>query len=1006
MSKLLTRPPSSLPRDPTPTSSTPTPTPPPTKTSLGFLLSPNGTSHSSSTTTAAPTTPPISVNPPSNRSPLSASAKPSPAAGAKPSPPSLVMAASPTASTKRPRSNLDLLPPAALTQIAYHLVVDNTGNGGHPSALIPLLLTCRATYNAISFDNNPKLYNSLFRATFDYAALDRRYEWMVQHLSDVAGRGRKIFDLFSDPRSWAVDYKTRWGQSWRMRQVVKHHSIHVPGVCDRDQLTADLWNVWFMLTENDGKNIHFLAEECSFQPWIVVYYKDEMLKESLVPGYPPETGTKALSIWCALLSGTDLSAEQTPAEVDEKIFIMRPYVFACAKYDITYAPWHHRRLPLCEPNCKEHEPDVTMRSKAMPYKRFGYTWMRAPPHFVLGCYLVFLRLLERQPGRMGLKPGSSTFSLSPADAMRPGLFSTTRIMPSIYHDREWQRDTMCQDPHTSPGLPPLTFRGELQGFWRGKFLFYDFDMYRQILAGNMRGVYTGTFAEQAAEMEFKETVIKVRKEEVGGDGPMLCAGFQDEAEEGSEEEQSRIQAGYGHEVCKDENEPDEEGWTKEILITGRCRTSWGWAQVRGRVRAWDGLVMLAIAYSRHVMGRWLWRGYLHTGGHLIGRWRDTFTVENLRGYEGAFGMVRAGDIFYPSHFPKRMEDSLGVDHSGVPGHAPGPVPAFPSQQLLSRPVTVAHQSRQAHSISTPPTPLSAISGGRSPSVLTPRQHQVSPPPNSSHFHPVGRYYPSSSERESRVSPEHVALVKRESQGPKSMEAWRPTAHPENERAIKRQRMENETSLSSASSAVASKYLGPPPLSSPSKSSSWPSKDMERSSSRNPGSTFPTDLLNPREDEYEGRRGSGVGLNDSKIVERFRRTEGNDEPVDKFGGQRRVSVVSPAMNGRDVPFTTLPMSREASPIYWQSNSNSKISGVPGHSMRGNFDTSTKSLPPLEHLHPHPHPHSQPLRRYSGQTEPDRSMLDDSEHTGAVKFSVVPESNLRDYGRARTGSEGMA
>jgi hypothetical protein len=29
-------------------------------------------------------------------------------------------------------------------------------------------------------------------------------------------------------------------------------------------------------------------------------------------------------------------------------------------------------------------------------------------------------------------------------------------------------------------------------------------------------------------------------------------------------------------------------------------------------------------------------------------------------------MVRAGDIFYPSHFPKRMEDSLGVDHSGVP----------------------------------------------------------------------------------------------------------------------------------------------------------------------------------------------------------------------------------------------------------------------------------------------------------------------------------------------------
>ena len=264
----------------------------------------------------------------------------------------------------------------------------------------------------------------------------------------------------------------------------------------------------------------------------------------------------------------DLSAEQTAAEVDEKIFILRPYVFACAKYDITYAPWHHRRLPLCEPPCTQHEPDVTLRSKAMPYKRFGYTWRRSPPHFILGCYLSFLRLLERQPGRMGLKPGSSTFSVSPADAMRPGLFSRTRIMPSIFHDREWQRNSVCQDPHTSPGLSPLAFRGELEGFWRGKFLFYDFDHYRQILAGNMRGVYTGTFAEQAAEMEFRETIIRVKNEDVGGKGPMLCAGYDDGEEAGSDKEQVRIEEGYEHEVISDD-EPDEPGWTKEILISGR-----------------------------------------------------------------------------------------------------------------------------------------------------------------------------------------------------------------------------------------------------------------------------------------------------------------------------------------------------------------------------------------------------------------------------------------------------
>jgi hypothetical protein len=212
-------------------------------------------------------------------------------------------------------------------------------------------------------------------------------------------------------------------------------------------------------------------------------------------------------------------------------------------------------------------------------------------------YLSFMRLLERQPGRMGLKPGSSTFATPPGMENGPGLFSITRILPSIYHDREWQRNSVCQDPHTSPGLPPLTFRGELEGYWRAKFLFYDFDMYRQILAGNMRGVYTGTFSEQAAELELKETIIRVRKEDVGGKGPMMYAGFDAEEEEGPEAEQARIMAGYGHEVWNGEDEEDEEGWTKEILLSGRSRTSWGYSDIRGRVRAWDGLVMMSIAYS-------------------------------------------------------------------------------------------------------------------------------------------------------------------------------------------------------------------------------------------------------------------------------------------------------------------------------------------------------------------------------------------------------------------------
>ena len=56
-------------------------------------------------------------------------------------------------------------------------------------------------------------------------------------------------------------------------------------------------------------------------------------------------------------------------------------------------------------------------------------------------------------------------------------------------------------------------------------------------------------------------------------------------------------------------------------------------------------------------------------------------------------MVRAGDIFYPTHFPARMEDSLGVDHSGIPGHTAGP--SYPSDQLLARPQLIAQMRAQS-----------------------------------------------------------------------------------------------------------------------------------------------------------------------------------------------------------------------------------------------------------------------------------------------------------------------
>jgi hypothetical protein len=313
-----------------------------------------------------------------------------------------------------------------------------------------------------------------------------------------------------------------------------------------------------------------------------------MLKDSLKPGFPRESAVKALGVWLAILSGSDLFAERSAHEIDDKIYMLRPYVFA-PHYELLYANWEYRKLPLCKPGCSEHPP---ISGTVTPYKRFGHKHMRAPPHFFLGAILIFLKLLDRQPARVGLKQGSTSFQ---GDIGR-GLFSITRIMPSIYHDTEWQRNTVCQDPHTSPGLSSLTFHGRLQGFWRGNLLFFDFDAYRQMLAGNMGAMYTGTFAQHAVELEIKETVIRVRNEDVGGKGSLLNAGFADEE---TEEEQGHILSGYGYEVLTGDAVYAREalGWTKEILLSGVMRSAWGIGRVRGRIRAWDGLVTLAVGVA-------------------------------------------------------------------------------------------------------------------------------------------------------------------------------------------------------------------------------------------------------------------------------------------------------------------------------------------------------------------------------------------------------------------------
>lgn len=459
----------------------------------------------------------------------------------------------------------------------------------------------------------------------------------------------------------------------------------------------------------DYRNLAFLTDECLFHKWILLEYNQNVIFESLKPGFPEVNPTKALAAWVTLMSTCDLFAERTAAEIDEKIFLLRPYLFASAQYTFEYADWRYRKLPICKPGCREHQP---IARDLAPYSRFGHAHMRAPPCFATAAFVMFFRMLSRYPERMGIKPESTTW----LDPPPHNLFSETHLLPSLYHDLEWQRNSVCQDAHNGAGLPPLTFYKRMSGFWRGEMLFFDFDGYRQALAGNVHALQTGTFHRNAVEFELEETVIRVPESEVGGRGKVLNAGFGDED---SEAELNFIRAGYGYKVLTGDElfAPEKPGWTKEILLSGRHRCGWGNATIRGRIRPWDGLVLLAVGEAdRFPVGRWLLRGYIHVSGAFVGKWRDCLTPENRHGYEGPLTFLRAGDVFYPPTMPKTWEESPGITMiDTIVGNVQ--TPAFARRPMKS--LSVSSQTSPKNPGAQSPTIHSGSSIHRSP-VQMPR----------------------------------------------------------------------------------------------------------------------------------------------------------------------------------------------------------------------------------------------------------------------------------------------
>ncbi|GAA6061770.1 hypothetical protein JCM10212_001376, partial [Sporobolomyces blumeae] len=569
-------------------------------------------------------------------------------------------------------------------------------------------------------------------------------------------------------RDYAVEFKRRCQVLSRMRHAAQEGGFNLGSsrpasprlmsftptrgrtkLSEPDELTQTFWTCYLMLLENDGKNLPHLLEYACLRDYMRLFHRHSLLAEALNPGWPRQTAGRALGLWIGWLGGDDLATE-TASESEQKFFVLKPYVFAAHKFDAFLAPWTipslpvtHEDYPVLPPPAGPYLADLRPRSGAQTIVHMGRKIDLSPPNLAHAAIFSFFFRVEQDPavqddllthatgtpamshgGAAGVGFGGGGGSVAGLGGLTAHSRPTKTSLPTLssrVHDRDFVRLASCIDPYTSRGMPSLYTKGDLAGNWEGRFSFFDFDSYRDMLGGRMRSLYEGPFGDQPQVWKLEETVVKIDRangDRPGGTGPALNAGYDINVA-------SQVRPGLGRPTASsptvlptsstsrlalsqspppgprrrrtssngasleavvledldphddvaaeraskrlkkksdslagasgplpdmfwEDDEVDEEARRRaealeegdyEILLSGSGHSAWGQFNLKGRVRAWDGMFTIIKEYTPDSRGRWIYRGY-RIGDSLVGRWRDTHTPIDMSGYEGTWSMNR------------------------------------------------------------------------------------------------------------------------------------------------------------------------------------------------------------------------------------------------------------------------------------------------------------------------------------------------------------------------------
>lgn len=214
-----------------------------------------------------------------------------------------------------------------------------------PTNLLNMMLTCKRMYQQLNPDTNTGLYAKVFRDKFDTDAIARRFG----------------HDAISS-RSLTAELKRRCTILKRIRAATHKGTLKIREESSPEDFDAEmeenLWLAFMMLMENgesplvpchqtktddahnstDGRNILQLRW-AHIEDYLSLHHSRVMLESALRPQFPPDSADRALALHLSyLLCDPDSLAYESRDESDEKLFVLRPFVFAAHKVNKALVP--------------------------------------------------------------------------------------------------------------------------------------------------------------------------------------------------------------------------------------------------------------------------------------------------------------------------------------------------------------------------------------------------------------------------------------------------------------------------------------------------------------------------------------------------------------------------------------------------------------------------------------------------------------------------------------------